>query len=1431
MRTKVLFFNTVQILSLIVLITTAALAVPLVLEKTEAVTRQQKEELFFFLEEATGLKFTYTDFSPYFFTQMTIKNLKVSLPGTPFSEEKVIGTFKTIRLQLNMKEILTAGENLDPAKVIEFFSVEKGDVNLDLEKDLGFLDKLALLSTTDEELVITTKFLLKDLSLMVKAPDYTLSVQNLSGQLNYTSERYSFSLKGDSRVVPEGDMPFKEALAVIETEGSSSVDFSDVNLSLSLERLKTNLGVMEPMTWDLEWKESTLKVRNRFSRIPLDLTVKYRTSRDEIYIKALTDNFTPGMLFTPDKSFTLLDSWEKCRLTGTFQVVYNIKDGTLLYDTESSGYLENPDFPASGNFILNATGNQDIVSFKKLRLNTTMGQAAFYGSLDLKTFFPRGSFSLRNLKVQDNFLLNTDFKILNVRENYLSVDIQKIWSDRFSLEDVKGIFHSRQRDFSLFLKKSQGDEQFTLYGNYNLNNNYFNGTLDLKKLPLGFLAGLAGEDTPLETDLAARIDIVTDFKDLEYTLSQGRLALDEKKYVEFSLSGDNSHFYVKSLEAVFNDNTLYASGEGTFSPERVELKVDTEINDNYYFLSGIWDTSGRVSLRGSYGLEAEILLRDRLFVDVQASQLPVKFQDYNLVTTLDIKGLFPENGEFMLSVEDFKAVVDSQKLPFTPGLSFSGEISHKDARLSWFQYSDGFSTLDGSLTMSHEPNQSMVSFRTSLANRDENYSLSGWYNYGQEALDLSLMGKGILLSRLQQDGLGGRVDMDAYITGSLESPEFRGSIETDNLINNQSIAQAGLSFTGSNKTITLKDIYYRSEGLSLTSNLIALNLEGGRLLGQVNSQIDLEGNEIAGSTSFSLTTYKPQGLKELLEIPLRDLGGTIRLSGFTVNDEKLFSDKIIRLQKEGDNFQFRSSLDDLNIEYNSRTGAFSGDIQKPWVLAAEAEGTVKDGNIQLILNNIDLDLDLVQIFMPVVEPFDTPVVDYEYLNVKGGLMIKGAWNNPDFFGLLEARSKLQVPFVAEEMDEVRFSFFANGKKVIIQEPFNIYVDGINRASVKGVFLFNQWIPSEFKIDVEVNEQGLPGQYFVNGLAVEGDVKGDVSINWNLNSCSVTGAPRLENARVYFSEEKETERAEVVVSDSEYKVLVNLKAEVGRNNMLYIPNPSYPLVTAIVKAGDVVDILFDSSTEEYVVAGTVAIKHGTVNYLQKEFALTKGGLELNINQNNLEPEMFLTAELDTRDNNGRVLVTLNYRGGLFSEFKPEFSSFPSRSEEEILALLGKAIVPGLESTDPTEEFSMTELLLSTSADAVSALTISSPVEEVLKELLGVDSVRFNTDFIKNVFVGEFYDEGLPNDGDSDYNVSKYLSNTSLSIGKYIAKDLFLQSSVGTLFDEDTNTLGFDAELKVELNTPLFLLGWGIKPAKTEDRYFPQMNLSLSWEYEF
>ena len=243
-------------------------------------------------------------------------------------------------------------------------------------------------------------------------------------------------------------------------------------------------------------------------------------------------------------------------------------------------------------------------------------------------------------------------------------------------------------------------------------------------------------------------------------------------------------------------------------------------------------------------------------------------------------------------------------------------------------------------------------------------------------------------------------------------------------------------------------------------------------------------------------------------------------------------------------------------------------------------------------------------------------------------------------------------------------------------------------------------------------------------------------------------------------------------------------------------------------------------------GEVDTRGGEVFYFDRSFYLKEGRITFRESGSEFDPRIQALAELRERDqNNEQIRIYLQVNDKL-SQFSPRFYSVPSRTDPEITALIGGSIASRVGETRPE----ISAMLLA--SDVASQFFLMRPFEQAVRDLLHLDMFSIRTQMVQNVLFGKLL--GVQAAASS----LNPLDNTTLSLGKYLGTDLFLEAALrfqtSDVASAPLGTAGqvrTEGEFSFEWQTPLFLLEWTFTPRHPETLFLTDNSLGLSWGFSY
>ena len=219
-----------------------------------------------------------------------------------------------------------------------------------------------------------------------------------------------------------------------------------------------------------------------------------------------------------------------------------------------------------------------------------------------------------------------------------------------------------------------------------------------------------------------------------------------------------------------------------------------------------------------------------------------------------------------------------------------------------------------------------------------------------------------------------------------------------------------------------------------------------------------------------------------------------------------------------------------------------------------------------------------------------------------------------------------------------------------------------------------------------------------------------------------------------------------------------------------------------------------------------------------------------------PVITLRAETREKDSLGQqVKIIFAVENQNLKNLNPKFSSVPSKSEQEIMSLLGQVM--------KTDSDNIGEVLLSV-GDYYIQSTVMSGIENKLRDLFNFDIFSVRTNFLQNTF-GTLNSNGTSSDEVSSekqkITIGNFLDNSTVYIGKYLGSALYVDGMLHLSLEDSDSTditsagnLIFRPEIGLELELPIANIRWNMAPdinALMNNQYVPSTSLTLSWKFNF
>ncbi|MGA2478994.1 MAG: translocation/assembly module TamB domain-containing protein [Spirochaetia bacterium] len=1431
------------------------------------------------LEEMLGRRISYAAISPSIFQYIEVRDLTIY--GAERPDDAVL-TIHTIRVSYSLAQLLA---HRDPLRALHEIRILNTRLALDLDRDQDLLSLIRRLAdgTGGGQQDIKVRLSGANVSLSVTQGGTTWSLQNLFFQVDARDQAIHVALRGAVGGRLENGFSFS---SIMKVEGSVDRSLSASDLTVHLLTLESSLVNAGSQTLQVLWKQGTLDIRKIQDRSPIVLQLTAELEKQQYTLKFQTEDMRLSRLFSLVGPLARYENWMKTPLTASGHITYSASSGSLDYQIDAAAYFEDQLPVREVSLETSLRGTEKQVFFSPLRVTSPSGSVDFEGSLVFDSLYPEGLLTLMNVDAGTGERVNARLSLervqgrLEVLGDRLEVGELTFNTFKFSLSPLAG-----GAAFSLMASFAGPPQADSLMANGELHFDRPSGstraagtpfrapnislTASLKNAPPDKLYHLLVGGGALKQeqrdlyDLLGRLSVNADLSvttDLstitvasrEVTISQWD---DPGTSIRFGFLADNEHIALNGFSGTWKGFSLEGAFDGRFAPEG-EIAFTTGLK----FLGTPYDLNGRYSpreglqLHGSYGLSVSASTpRDgRVSLRAQAVNFPLPISGHLYPVSFQIQGTGSPQGGWVI---DFPSI-SARNLSFLGSrenmIALSGRLTPSRLDIRQLTFSDAFSRLDGSASADFQLPEDVfdpqmlkslsakINASLKASGGEEAYSAQGSLKNGALALNLQLTGSP--LSRLGSSAIKGSVSGTGAISGTMSQPVVDIAFALkDGRVGNDNLSFSGLA-TLSHGAVQARALrvdylsHHLSDGagsveLKTGSYTFSAHYKGEYLADPIRLNADLSGQVLPGRADSVRAGMMDQGLQGRLSLSSIVVGETVIPSwsiAFRMDQGKVTVDG-------GPGNSIHGWIDAQRSFYLS--------LANPLPIIAALRGRVVGDHITSTVDVASLDMTMLNQILksPLIATSagPQPILRVTSGVATGRLTIDGPLGDPDYTGQLEIiGGGVSTAYSPDNAGPIRTTLTFEGKSF----HSNTVIAGAGSAklSAEARFTIDHWAPLAFDITLAtvgtdpLHLRAKFGRLNTDGLAtgqlrIAGDDrKTNLTGNFFVSDCKITLGP--DEPGKFVPEEVPT--------------FVTLGVQTGKRVEFYWPSENLPVVRTTATPGGSLAITYRGDTGAYTVKGGAGVQGGEIYYFDRSFVMKKGSITFDENQDSFDPHITTRAEVREWDpNTGEDVKVYLDADSTLSKFSPRFSSDPARTSATLLSMIGAPIVNRAES----QGLGMAALVYS---DIVTQGLIIRPFEQKVRQMLNLDMFSVRTQILQNLVAQKVFGTAV-----------NPLDNTSVSLGKYIGNDLFLELLVrlqspqlvtgtplvsGSLPYEDLNTgatippgsltlfgagLQPDLELSMEWATPLFLLTWSWVPQHPESMFLSDNSLAFSWRIAY
>jgi translocation and assembly module TamB len=1233
--------------------------------------------------------------------------------------------------------------------------------------------------------------------LMMKNSSIIWEINQLS--LNSGNNRINFNQKGQLSI---GD----EYNSEIQIRGSSLMDLSSFNAVMDLKSLISPYVTLNELSLSLSRSEKEgWLVRKVKDKIPLDLSIGF--NNDIFNIIYQSERFIPATIMNIGPSIKEYEPWFNSEITGGFSLSLSMDGENINYNTDLKIKSDNKWIkPLAGGGIsldLNIEGDREKTDIQNLSLISPKGNISYRGSLGISQKKINGVFNIKNFILPTGSLFSS-LIYLDSQENTLNIQTRNSGINNIPIGDLSGlgeILWDEKQILANLIYQGELAENFgiDIYADFSSTLSLLSW-FDIESLDIDRILKIYNPELSI-TRLSSILkdSSVTSSGTIEYNrginINIDHCLFESPQYkLAFKGYGKGEQLFFSDISLINGENSL----DGSL---KIDLADDLNglfrfsLNGFYYDLNLKWLKDRReIFLSGSHGIEGYLsyLHGNLSFFSLQSKELPFSWEEYEGRLNLSLSGSF-RNNDLLINLGENLLYIDSSPFASSGELSFSGMMDKGLIQLSRLNWTDEYSTLNGTgmFNVPVDYSELFNGWITLISSKKEKYKLV--FSQNDKGLSAFLSLENFILERLPLENTKGIANAELKGENLLNDPSLTGEFNVD--------LDSGGSLGGllifDKKRLTLSSINGNWKKTNLSNGLLSFDMIKGKL----NISAGLNGILAKEAWKTGLVaSFDMDQIDKLLE---SDLSGYIKLEEIYHGNSALSPGLTFHfLKKDRDYYLYNSDRDVLNLLYNGDSGSITALSQKFLPLSFYLQGYIKKDSISLDLTDMEMDLTKLNLFMPLDKISSKKIVEFDQGVFSGNLNVSGNPLEPIFNGQFNlAPLKLNTAYSVKEKGVTQAQIVIKDNQLNIPYfEMNIGTTGLFGAQAE--VLFQGLKLEEYSFDFSLkgrNGGSVPIVYLIKGLALNGEAQGDVSLYGAGKQNFIDGDILIDKMVLSLvpGSSKKRER-----SLNPMDLQVDVTFTTGKDVSMVIPNEDFHFVKASLDINQELNLKLNNIPRTFSLNGDFSIRQGDIAYFDKSFYLTQGKVTFKEDQNEFNPLLSLNAETIVTYKGAEVTLMIDYNGTLFGDFDPNFSSIPSFTEREILAML-----------EPYQADDSASLALALGA-YVDKYTFSAPFEEGLKKALNVDLVTIETGLLKNILEDQFnYGQGVYTNSSSQYNIARYLDGTFLNVGKYISKDLFV--SGGLNLDYNANQtfmggMGLDFNITFEMETPFFNLGWTYLP---------------------
>ena len=934
------------------------------------------------------------------------------------------------------------------------------------------------------------------------------------------------------------------------------------------------------------------------------------------------------------------------------------------------------------------------------------------------------------------------------------------------------------------------------------------------------------------SSLDADIFITTDFNNIIYNVPNLTVYTENISGI-ISLSGTDRQFTVSdSIINIFNNEFVISAGMNFANP------MDLIFSVNAGYMEYSWQLEGEILDRttliiydqNGLNVYGNVSSTHAVSGYIEMDNYPVPFNAQTVYLNLYSAIRYDAFDFWNVDVDHFLANFNGER-----SFGFSGIADQDGAILRNISYTDFIGTLAGNADFSWDNDFSYIDLIVRLSDgreTGEHYYFQGVYD--DKKIDLTAAFSDMHVNRfLRQEQ---EMLVNADITASWDSINlFNAQVNVSSFHTyiSGNLLNAAVSVNVTNDELTLKNLRLDYDSIRAVMPQLQLN----RLQGIAKANAVVESfafnRMLDGSIEINSNFNKIDSWLDIGKA-IDTFDGSLLFTNVVFGDSK-YERIAFNFTRDKETLFFSGGLRNMiRLEMDSQGHFFLG-LTAPFPIHGTVTGIYDKGIIDAFCHSFFIDLHQLYSITANANDF---IIAGGYIT--GMMEFKGPFWNPELNGTgIGSSMRFQVPnFITDDLRPVPFMIHAEGHDMTFGPV--VTAIGSGGGTVSGYFLFENWVPVDIGLEINVpNNNPIPYKFDVSGFLANGFASGNMNINYIMNEqMEISGDLYSNNAELGLNIDNLQMQRDPNVEIQLHSVL-DLSITTGSIVEFSWPSTS-PIIRVNPEMGTTIKVYYDSRAGQFSLDSDVNIRSGEIFYFDRSFYIREGTIVFKESENGFDPLISTRAEIKDRSEAGAVTISMIVENQPLLRFEPRFESNPNLTQLEIYSILGQNLntLQGNDSADMAQRFlltSGTEILtqIIASSNVLSQFAFFRQFERQVRDIFRLDMFSIRTRLLHNAVIYGVSGISQPT-VDRGNIVGNYFDNTTVFIGKYVGRDMFVQGMLTMKYDPNSTAFGgivFEPDIGIELQSPFLNIRWDFFPYHPENWWVSDNSITLTWSKSF